>query len=79
MIALATVERPHYAEGTDLQFEMTVEAVRHRVGAKVREDAVLQPAAKNRDAAGMSRETPGIRLFWCFSRALRAHLLRQPL
>ena len=35
MIALASVEQPHYAEGTDVQFEMTVEAVRHRVPAKV--------------------------------------------
>ena len=27
MIALATVDRPHYAEGTRLQIEVTVEAV----------------------------------------------------
>ena len=30
MIALATVNRPHYVEGTPLQIEMTVEAVRYR-------------------------------------------------
>jgi aminomethyltransferase len=35
MIALATVDRPHYAEGTVLQMEVTVEAVRHQVPAKV--------------------------------------------
>jgi hypothetical protein len=46
MIALATVEQPHCAEGTDVQFEMTVEAVRHRVPAKVHEDPLLQPASQ---------------------------------
>ncbi len=35
MIALATVDRPHNAEGTVLQIEVTVEAVRHQVPAKV--------------------------------------------
>jgi aminomethyltransferase len=35
MIALATVSRPHYAEGTDLEMEITIEAVRHRVPARV--------------------------------------------
>src|SRR5258708_3575018 len=35
MIALASVERPHHAEGTCVQFEMTVEAVRQRAGAQV--------------------------------------------
>jgi glycine cleavage system T protein (aminomethyltransferase) len=46
MIALASVDRPHYAEGTDLQFEMTVEAVRHRVGAKVVKTPFFNPARK---------------------------------
>jgi aminomethyltransferase len=46
MIALASVDRPHYAEGTDLQFEMTVEAVRHRVGAKVVKVPFFNPARK---------------------------------
>jgi aminomethyltransferase len=46
MIALASVDRPHYAEGTDLQFEMTVEAVRHRVRAKVVKMPFFNPARK---------------------------------
>ena len=46
MIALASVERPHYAEGADLQFEMTVEAVRHRVGAKVVKTPFFSPPRK---------------------------------
>src|SRR3954464_3643101 len=33
MIALATIDRPHYADGTGLEVEVTVEAVRHRVPA----------------------------------------------
>ena len=35
MIALATLNRPHYAEGTAVEIEVTVEAVRHRVPARV--------------------------------------------
>jgi aminomethyltransferase len=35
LIALATVSAPHFAEGTTLEFEVTVEAVRHRVPATV--------------------------------------------
>jgi aminomethyltransferase len=46
MIALASVDRPHYAEGTELQFEMTVEAVRHRVGAKVVTTPFFNPPRK---------------------------------
>ena len=46
MIALASIDRPHFAEGTDLQFEMTVEAVRHRVGAKVVKTPFFNPARK---------------------------------
>jgi aminomethyltransferase len=46
MIALASVDRPHYAEGTDLQFEMTVEAVRHRVAAKVVKTPFFSPPRK---------------------------------
>jgi aminomethyltransferase len=46
MIALASVDRPHYAEGTDLQFEMTVEAVRHRVAAKVVKTTFFNPPRK---------------------------------
>jgi aminomethyltransferase len=46
MIALATVDRPHYAAGTRLQIEMTVEAVRHRVGATVTRTPFFNPARK---------------------------------
>jgi aminomethyltransferase len=46
MIALATVDRPYHAEGTVLQFEMTVEAVRHRVAAKVVKTPFFNPARK---------------------------------
>jgi aminomethyltransferase len=46
MIALATIDRPHYAEGTALQMEMTVEAVRHRVAAKVVKTPFFNPPRK---------------------------------
>jgi aminomethyltransferase len=46
MIALATIDGPHYAEGTELQFEMTVEAVRHRVRAKVATMPFFNPPRK---------------------------------
>ena len=46
MIALASVDRPHDAEGTELQFEMTVEAVRHRVRAKVVKTPFFNPSRK---------------------------------
>jgi aminomethyltransferase len=46
MIALATVERPHYAEGTQLQLEVTVEAVRHRVAATVVKTPFFNPPRK---------------------------------
>jgi aminomethyltransferase len=46
MIALASIDRPYYADGTPLQFEMTVEAVRHRVGAKVVKTPFFNPARK---------------------------------
>jgi aminomethyltransferase len=35
LIALATVDAPHFARGTGLHFEITVEAVRHHVRARV--------------------------------------------
>jgi aminomethyltransferase len=46
MIALATIDRPHHGEGTQLQFEMTVEAVRHRVSAKVVKLPFFNPPRK---------------------------------
>ena len=46
MIALATIDRPHYTEGTDLQIEVTVEAVRHQVAAHVVSTPFLNPRRK---------------------------------
>jgi glycine cleavage system aminomethyltransferase T len=46
MIALATVDRPHYAERSALQIEMTVEAVRHRVDATVVPTPFFNPPRK---------------------------------
>jgi len=45
-IALATVDRGHEAAGTVLDFELTVEAVRHRVPAKVVETPFFNPPRK---------------------------------
>ena len=46
MIALASVASGHAKEGTDLQIEWTVEAVRHRVGAKVVPTPFFNPPRK---------------------------------
>ena len=46
MIALATVDRPHYTPGTSLQIEFTVEAVRHRVPARVVQTPFFNPPRK---------------------------------
>jgi aminomethyltransferase len=46
LIALATVSAPHLAEGTALEFEVTVEAVRHRVPATVVPTPFFNPARK---------------------------------
>jgi aminomethyltransferase len=46
MIALATVDRPHHAEGTELQIEVTVEAVRHKVKATVVKTPFFNPPRK---------------------------------
>ena len=46
MIALATVDRPHYAAGTPLHIEMTVEAVRHQVSASVVKTPFFNPPRK---------------------------------
>lgn len=46
MIALATVDRPHYADGTQLQIEVTVEAVRHKVKATVAKTPFFDPKRK---------------------------------
>ncbi len=46
MIALATVQREFTKPGTRLQFEITVEAVRHRVGARVVKTPFFNPKRK---------------------------------
>ncbi len=46
MIALGTVNRPHYSEGSRLQIELTVEAVRYRVGATVVPTPFFNPPRK---------------------------------
>jgi aminomethyltransferase len=46
MIALATVDRPHFAEGTPLEIEVTVEAVRHKVAARVVKTPFFDPRRK---------------------------------
>ncbi len=46
LIALATIDAPHFADGTALEFEMTVEAVRHRVPATVVKTPFFNPARK---------------------------------
>jgi aminomethyltransferase len=46
MIALATIDRPHYAPATTLQIEFTVEAVRHRVTATVVSTPFFNPPRK---------------------------------
>jgi glycine cleavage system aminomethyltransferase T len=46
MIALASIERGQSAVGTSLNIEMTVEAVRHRVSAKVLPTPFFNPPRK---------------------------------
>jgi glycine cleavage system T protein (aminomethyltransferase) len=46
MIALATIDAPHCADGTALEIEVTVEAVRHRVQAVVTRTPFFNPARK---------------------------------
>jgi aminomethyltransferase len=46
MIALATLERPYFADGTVVQVEVTVEAVRHQVDAKVVPTPFFNPRRK---------------------------------
>jgi aminomethyltransferase len=46
MIALATIKREFTKPGTTLQFEITVEAIRHRVSAKVVKTPFFNPKRK---------------------------------
>jgi aminomethyltransferase len=46
LIALATISAPHFAEGTTVDMEMTVEAVRHHVPATVVKTPFFNPPRK---------------------------------
>jgi aminomethyltransferase len=46
LIALATIDKPHYEEGTRVEFEITVEGARHFVGAKVVHTPFFNPSRK---------------------------------
>ena len=46
MIALGTLDRPHYQEGTKVQIEITVEAIRHKVTATVVKTPFFNPGRK---------------------------------
>ncbi len=46
LIALATIDAPHFAEGTRLQIEITVEAVRQTAGATVVKTPFFNPPRK---------------------------------
>jgi aminomethyltransferase len=46
LVALATLDAPHYAVGTTVEFEVTVEAVRHRVPAVVVKTPFFSPVRK---------------------------------
>ena len=52
MIALATVEHEYTKPGSKLQFEITVEAVRHQVGARVVKTPFFNPKRKTATPAG---------------------------
>ncbi len=52
MIALATVQRGFTKPGMRLQFEITVEAVRHRVGARVVKTPFFNPKRKTATPPG---------------------------
>jgi aminomethyltransferase len=46
LIALATIDVPHYTLGTTVEMEMTVDAVRHRAGATVVQTPFFNPPRK---------------------------------
>ena len=54
LIALATISAPYFAEGTSLEFEMTVEAVRHRVPAQIVKTPFFNPQRKTATVTGSS-------------------------
>jgi aminomethyltransferase len=55
LIALATIDRPLFDAGTELEFEVTVEAVRHRVPASVVQTPFFNPARKTATISTVAR------------------------
>ncbi|MEZ5419671.1 MAG: aminomethyltransferase family protein [Vicinamibacterales bacterium] len=54
LIALATVDRPHFADGTELQMEITVEATRYTATATVVPTPFLKLARRSGPARGQA-------------------------
>ncbi len=50
LVALATIDAPHFAEATPLEFEVTVEVMRHRVPARVVKTPFFAPPRKTAPA-----------------------------
>jgi len=67
MIAPASVGREHSGPGTSLQTEMTVEAVRHTVSAKVVPLPFFNPPRKNRHARHLVTSVEELFPFFRFS------------
>jgi aminomethyltransferase len=59
LIALATLDAPCYAEGTGVDFEITVEAVRHRVPATVVKTPFFNPGRKAAPILSSGPSRPG--------------------
>ena len=64
LIALATIDAPFFAQGTRVEMELTVEAMRHFVGATVVQTPFFNPSRKTatppvrRPAYGLRRCPP---------------------
>ena len=56
LIALATVDAPHYALGTKVEMEITVEAVRHRATATVVNTPFFNPRRKTQSPINQKSE-----------------------
>ena len=56
LIALATVDAPHYAMGTKVEMEITVEAVRHRATATVVDTPFFNPRRKTQSPINQTSE-----------------------
>ena len=54
LIALATIDAPHEVEGTAVEFEITVEAVRRSVPATVVKTPFFNPKRKTAPAVALT-------------------------